>query len=495
MSSTFFGLEIGRSALQTQQKALDVTGHNIANANTPGFSRQEAVLAARNPFTVPGYNRPTTPGQVGTGVQVEQIRRIRDSFVDAQVRTENKNLGYWTAKQDALTKVEVIINEPSDSSLRSVLDQFWESWQELSKDPESLSVRSVVRQRGIAVAETINHMDQLYSELQYDLNDNIKTKIQDINSIANQIAEINKQILPIEAQGDKANDLRDRRDLLVDKLSQLADVNVWEDGLGQLNVTLGGWSMVRGSKVSLMDTVNDPLNEGYVNVVWADDTSQAVNLAAGELKGLLEARGSWDATAGEVVGIIPAMRKGLNEIAKNIVDTVNAEHSVGYDLDGNTGNNFFKPFDVTWPPVGKTYAQCITVDQEILDGLGAIAAGSLAPAPAPIVGDGANALAIAQLKQAKTMALAVGMGTVDDYYRSQIGKLGVDSQEAQRMVDNQQSLVDMLENQRQAVAGVSLDEEMTNMIKFQKGYEAAARVITVMDEMLDKIINGMGMTR
>jgi len=635
MRSTFFGLEIARSAIQAQQRALDVTGHNIANASSPGYTRQEAVLGAKAPYTVPGMNRPTSPGQVGTGVAVEEIRRLRDGFIDAQIRTENKNLGYWEAKRDALQKIEVILNEPSDASLRNVLDQFWQSWQELAKNPESLSVRSVVRQRGIAVAETFNHLDQLYRELQSDLNDNIKVKVQDINSIAQQIAEINLQILPIEAQGDRANDLRDKRDLLLDKLAKIADIRISENKLGQVNVTVGGREVVTGSQVSLLQAVANPANNGFVDVVWADDR-QPVRFAAGEIQGLLEARGYTEPSSGEFRGIIPDLRQQLDLMARTIVEETNKLHRGGFDLTGNQNNNFFKPFvEGVYHPSGISLAQAMQVDEAILGSLNAIAAGNT-----PEAGDGDNALEVAQLKHKQLMDLTRGQsgllstwrteksyatradglttvpftgatsilgglfnladfqpnaalvfkqgdksftinitdatgadaltpagiitvddllaringeasvqgmdltaalveepptsgqyvlevkagskgldkqivieernfqgattfgwvnanltGTVDDFYRAQLGKIGVDSQEASRMVENQQLLVDQLENRRQSLAGVSIDEEMTNLIRYQHGYNAAARLVTVIDEMLDKIINGMGASR
>lgn len=633
MGTTFFGLEIARSALQSQQRALDVTGHNIANANTKGYTRQEALLSASNPFSVPALNRPTTPGQVGTGVQVDQIRRLRDQFIDTQVRTENKSLGYWEARRDALQKVEVILTEPSDSSLRSVMDQFWESWQELSKNPESLAARSVVQQRGIAVAETFNHIDRSYRQLQSDLNDNIKVKVQNINSIAKQIADINLQILPIEAQGDNANDLRDKRDNLLDELSKIVDIRTYENSMGQVNVTIGGRDIVTGKAVSPLLAVQNSANNGYVDIVWSDDRSSA-KFTSGELQGLLESRGYTDPNTGEFVGVIPELRKDLDLMAKTLVDEINKIHKGGYDLNGNQGNNFFRPFEEgVYPNSGISFAEAMQVDAGVLNSLNVIAAGDTATK-----GDGANALEMAQVKHKSFMdltkgqsnllskwqtrqsyatqadgktkvdynlatnifgagglfktsdlgpnayfeikqgaqtlkidltdagglanlpagvstvnelldyinteAAAAGMnltatletvsgknylqikandtgedqsiivsefnfvgaatfgwgnanttGTIDDFYRSQLGKLGVDSQEASRMVDNQELLVDQLDNKRLSLSGVSLDEEMTNMVRFQHAYNAAARVVTVMDEMLDKIINGMGASR
>ncbi|MFZ5640022.1 MAG: FlgK family flagellar hook-associated protein, partial [Bacillota bacterium] len=168
MRSAFFGLEMGRRALFTQQRALDVTGHNIANANTEGYTRQIADMSASLPYTVPAFNSPVTPLQVGTGVDITAIRRVRESFLDSQIRNETTNLGYWESKRDALKKIEVILREPSDNGLRTVMDQFWSSMQELSKNPESEGVRALVRETGITLANTFNQLSKQLTDLQTD---------------------------------------------------------------------------------------------------------------------------------------------------------------------------------------------------------------------------------------------------------------------------------------------------------------------------------------
>jgi len=473
MRSTFFGLEIGRKALQTQQRALDVTGHNIANANTPGFSRQQAVMATTNPFALPSFNRPIGAGQIGTGVMVQEIRRLRDDFIDLQVRQEVNRTGEWEAKQNALQKLEVILNEPSDSGLRTVLDQFWEAWQELSKKPELEAVRSLVRQRGIAVAETFNHLDSQLTDLAEDLDASIRIKVDEINNIASQIATLNDQIVRVEVQGDHANDLRDKRDLLVDELSKIVQVTVKEDQYGSLTVSIGGRALVSGSKNFEITAVNNALNFGYADIQWLADGS-SVLIKSGSMKGMLDTR---DTT-------VPDYRSQLDAMAQAFANAVNAEHAAGFGLDGINGRYFFDPDPTDLPTVPD--AGNITIHPDILASLDHIAAGSVAGA----AGDGSNALDIAGLKH----QLLMGTSTIDDYYRGMIAQLGVQSQEATRMVDNQNLLVAQLENRRQEVSGVSLDEEMTNMIKFQHAYNAAARTVTAMDEMLDVIINRLGLT-
>ncbi|MHB1167158.1 MAG: flagellar hook-associated protein FlgK [Carboxydocellales bacterium] len=467
MRSTFFGLEIGRTALQAQQRALDVTGHNIANANTPGYTRQDAVTSATTPYAMPGLNKPNTPGQVGTGVQVDEIRRLRDSFIDTQIRTEAKTTGFWASNQDALKKLEVIFNEPSDAGLRTVMDQFWSGLQELSKNPESKSVRAVVSQRGIALADTFNHIDRQLTELQVDTDSNIRIKISEINNSANQVAQLNNQIILIESTGDKANDLRDKRDLLVDQLSKIVNLSTTEEKNGSLTLAISGRVLVSGKNNYAIQAVNTPPN-GYAAIQWAADNTNVL-IQSGTLKGLLDVR---DITVNNYIGYI-------NTLAGTLATQTNAIHRNGRTLNGVGTSNI----DFFEPEPGAT-AKNISVSAAVLTSENNIAAAIQDGAP----GDGSNALAMAQLKHSNILA----GGSLDDYFRGIIGKLGVDSQEATRMVDNQGILEAELQNRRQTLSGVNLDEEMTNMIRFQHGYNAAARVVTVMDEMLDVIVNRLG---
>lgn len=479
MRSTFFGLEIGRRGLQAQQRALDVTGHNVANANTPGFTRQEAVLTTTTPFPVPALNRPWGAAQVGTGVEISEIRRLRDQFLDLQVRHENKTLGYWEARRDALRKVEVILNEPSDTGLRAVFEQFWQALEELSKNPESLAARSVVRQRGMALAETFNHMDRQLRELQEDLNSAVEVKVKEINSLGSQIAALNQQILKIEVTGARANDLRDRRDVLLDQLAKLVNFQAHEDNRGLVNINIGGRPLVQGEELYGLKTESDPNNDGFLKVLWEAD-GQPVQIEAGTLRGLIEMRGYVENDTKK--GFVREMREKLDALATTLIDKFNEIHKGGYGLDGTTGNDFFS---------GNSAA---TIEVVITDLNKIAAAATWDDDGEP--GDGSNALALAQLKHQLTMILPGNTkptATFEDYLRSAVGQLGVAAQEANRMVENQELLVSQLENNRQAVSGVSLDEEMVNMIRFQHAYNAAARVITTMDEMLDLIISRMGL--
>jgi len=468
MRTTFFGLNIGVSGLAAQQRALEITGHNIANANTEGFTRQEAVITSNMPVK-------TANGFVGTGVQISDVRRIRDNYLDFQIRTENKTSGYWEQKRDALQKVEVIINEPSDAGLRSVMDEFWSGWEDLSREPESSAARITVVQRGEALVETFNHMDRQLGELREDIDVSLKYKVDDINSLAVQIKDLNYQIVKGEAEGPKVNDLRDKRDLLVDKLSKLVDIESVENNRGAILVTIGGRALVFGNEVMPLEVRPDVDNNGFYEISWSDGID--VKICSGELKGMLEARDE----------ITTGFMEKLDIMAKALAEEVNAIHEAGYGKNNATGIPFFAK-----PDIGADFsAGNIKMNDDIVNNTDNIAAAS-SSVDDPLnndIGDGSNALKIAQVKHDSTL---IGNTSFEDFYRSEVSHLGIETQEAIRMVENQDLLVAQLENKREMVMGVSIDEEMTNMIRFQHAYNSAARYITVVDEMLDVLVNRLG---
>jgi len=479
MRSTFSGLYTGYSGLAAQQRALDITGHNVANANTQGYTRQDVIMQATRALkTVEGY--------VGTGVKITELRRVKDQFIDIQMRTESKALGEWEVKSDILNKLEVIFNEPSETSVRSVLDQFWESWQTLAKNPEGVAARTTVMQRDVSLANTFNHLDAQLSDLQADINKSLETKTSEINSIACQIRDINGQIIKAEASGKKANDLRDRRELLVEGLSKIVNIDVVEDELGAVNVTIGGRFLVSRTNISQMRFVDNTVDPTKAKLEWYDpntDISQGkVNANGGVIKGYLDMRDE----------VITNYQGKLSKLAQVIAEEVNTVHQAGFGLDGTTGLDFFSMNDD-----GPDFtARNIRVNQDIIDDLNLIAAaGEKNPDPLgdpPVFqGDGSNALLLGQLKN--QLAMSAGTASFDDYYRSTLGQLGIEGQEAFQMVENRSYLIEQLINRRAAVSGVSLDEEMTNMIRFQHAYSASARVINIMDEMLDLIVNRLGM--
>ena len=476
--NTFFGLNIGAKGLASQQRALEVTGHNIANANTKGFTRQEAVMATTMPIK-------TNAGFIGTGVEISTIRRIRDNYLDLQVRTENKAMGYWDFKRDTLNKVEVVFNEPSDAGLRTTLDRFWSAWEDLSRKPESAAVRTTVIETGHAVAETFNHMERQLTELRNDIDESIKVYTQELNAIARQIRDLNYTIVKAEGEGHKANDLRDQRDILLDEMSKIIDIDVIENKNGSVAVTIGGRAIVNGNVVNELVIKGDLANNGYSQVTWADGTEIKMRPAGGKLKAMFEARDDL---------IKDKYMANLDLMAKSFADSLNAVLVQGYHICPNQGSQDGLPFFVVTDPTSDFSARNIAVNLDLVNNVNLIAIATKNPADfggiQGIIGDGSNALKVAQLKYDKSV---INGTTIDDFYRSETAKLGIDAREAHRMAENQELLLAQLENKREMVMGVSLDEEMTNMIRFQHAYNSAARYITTIDGMLDTIVNRLGL--
>jgi len=478
MASTFHGLEIGKRAIFYQQTALSITGHNIANVNTEGYTRQQAVASASNPLSYPGLNMGTSPMQLGTGVETKEISRIRDSFLDGQVRSQNEQLGYWNVKHETLAKIEQTLNEPSDSGLQASLDRFWQSWEDLSKEPDSFAARAVVVSNATALADRFNQISNSIDTISTDLKSQISAKMMDMNNITKQISELNTQIAKITATGQQPNDLMDQRDLLIDRISKMADIQVKPADNGMVDITIGQQYLVDGAenKAISFDAGSSQLSVD----------GQPISLASGELAGMVES----------LTVDIPSFMAKINELVQVFSKEVNDIHTdanaMNLDDIQNRKNDpdaaleripFFVKKDTSDNPTG---AGDLTVNPLILSSLNKIAA-----AREESVGDAQNANRLNDLKF-KNVTFSNQTTTVNNFYRTIIGEIGVQTKEAIQMESNADILVQQAENQRQSVSGVSIDEEMTNMVRFQQSYNAASRYISVMDEVLDKLINSTG---
>jgi flagellar hook-associated protein 1 FlgK len=475
---TFFGIEIGRRGITAQQRALETTGHNVANANTKGYSRQEVILTTTAPYSYPGMD----VGQQGTGVKAQDIRRVREEFLDYQYRNEVKSLGRWEVRQNTLEKLEAIFVEPSDQGLSKVMDRFFDAWQNVARNPDTEGARSTLRQEGMALADAFRHLANQLNDLKADTHSAIAVKVGEINSLARQIRDLNAQIVKAEAGNMAANDLRDRRDLLLDQLAEVVPIQVEEDRFGAVSIVVRDHTLLSGQKVNEL-TVDAATGK----VIWPDGAEyRFTNQPYGALEGLMEVVRE-DASQ---PGLIQSYEKRLNNLAYSIIYEVNELHKQGVGLEGDTNLDFF---------VG-TAAGDMNVNLVLSssDGLNKIAAAtrpenSTPPDPnkldPPPPGDGSNALLIAKLRH----KAAVNAATFGDYYNGLVAELGVQGQEAQRMVENQETLTLEIDNRRLAVSGVSLDEEMVNMIRFQQAYNASARLITAVDEMLEVLISRTGL--
>lgn len=283
-------LNIAVSGLSANQKALEVTGHNVSNLGTAGFSRQNVVMATFAPRTYGNW-------KVEMGVSVEQVRQIRHMFMDNIYRTESNALGYWQARNTALTDIQYILGEPMSDGLQSALNRFWDAWQELSKAPESLTVRALLRQRAEALVETINHIGDQLNRLQKDLNTEIKLRIDEVNDITKQIADLNIKIMTALAAGNNPNDYYDERNALVDRLSTLVSVNTYNGPDGNMDIIVGGYFLVsKGVQTRIYAAASDDLSYFYTPKVEGYDVE--INLGQGLIQGLLEARGQVNGAMG-----------------------------------------------------------------------------------------------------------------------------------------------------------------------------------------------------
>ena len=453
--SIFGGITIGGRALSAYQAAMDIIGHNIANANTEGYSRQRATLAATLPDAM-AY------GAVGTGVEVSDVRRIRDAYLDLQKYAELGTLGQWEMKDDALRQLEVYFPEPSDTSLNNLLSNFWQAWSDVANSPDDQISRVNLIQQSLLLTDSINNTRSKMGQCQENIDGLIESKVDEVNSITSQIAVLNGQILSSETGGHPANDLRDTRDLLASQLSKIIDFSLNEQADGTYAISIGGRPAVWATQTSEIEAVPDGSNGNLVALRWKG-TGEEITPSNGELAGLIDAR---DVS-------IPAYIDKLDALVTSLMGAVNDLHVVGHDLNGDEGIAFFSGSD----------ASDITVNQDIQDDPSLIAAASSANP-----GDNANARAIAALMDT-SIDINTLSTTFSKYYQSQIiGSLGIETQEAGQTRENESLIVDQLSDNIQAVSGVSLDEEMTTMIQYQHAYEAAAKYMIMAGQMLDSLM-------
>ncbi|OQA09110.1 MAG: Flagellar hook-associated protein 1 [bacterium ADurb.Bin374] len=665
MRATFFGIEIGKRGILTQRSAMEVTSHNIANANTEGYARQRAVLAATDPWSIPSFISQTCAQQVGTGVDVVKIESLRDAFVDEKIIRQNSILQEKTTADNLMKEVEAILNEPNDMTLRSQMDKFWSAWEELSLNPSSIELRQNLVEQSQTLIEQFKEIDTNLNVLQGvvdhatdgSISDQLEDAVKQVNSLSSRIAELNVTIEQMETANANANDLRDKRQLLVEEMSKLIAVDTTWDSSGHLTLRSGNQLLVEHSVArdlyvvtkdkSLPTTVSgspdypqmsdkpdvaeavfnhsgstgqitldvvqtarahqvysflsyNPLtgplsnfgvssgtfsvngrtfyldaektsmkdlaamiDDGNVEIdaklnesgqLWmtstltgtehkmtfADGTSNLMtvlnlqqnqeardaifnyngnqfvrqgNVVADAVPGvtlMLKAHGVANldlhptVTGGKINALlelrdnnIRTYRDKFNEMAYRLISEVNEVHRKGFGLDGETGRNFFKAVSTDDPSLPfKNVIASLSLEDYIVGNTNTIAAaqGTLENQTDKLptfngVGDGGNATLIAQIKQKDFFN--GGKANFDDFYSTIITQVATHSQRYETQKATSQDLMTQLQSKRDEVSGVSLDEELTNLIKFQHAYNAASRVITTVDQMLDKIINGM----
>ncbi len=416
---------VGSNALASFQRAMSVTGQNIANVSTPGYSRQEAVLTE----SLPENGR---PGQIGTGVQVSEIRRSVDSFVEQQLLSSSERIGQFGASQKALSQIQILFNDANDQGIAAGLNEFFKAWQDVATNPADLTARTVLLTKADGLTKQLNQASSQLSAQRISLDGQVQSGINDINSLASKIA------------------------------------SSIEDGSGQVTVFVGiGQILVTDHTAFKLTGVPDVTNGGLVDVRYdggtGPNTDITSSISGGRLKGLLDAR---DTTA---VGL----QTSLDTLTSQLVSQVNTQHRLGYGLDGSTTQDFFTASGTT----AGTISMALTDRQKI-------AASSTA---AGVPGNNVNALALANLQTASVAGL--GNTTFQSYYGAMAGSFGATLQGATRDLQGQEILNDQLLAHRAEVSGVSMDEELINMLKYQRAFQAASKLITTSDEMLQTILS------
>ena len=462
---------MGKRSLMNSQTALQTVGHNIASKSVEGYSRQRVDQVT---------NLPIGEGKlrIGMGAKAAAINRVNNPYLEKQIGLEESHLGYLTGKQDAMTRVESIYNEQVNKGLNQYMSEFFNAFRELSNNPESLATRSLVKETADYVTKDFARINSQLNSVQSDLDQQIKTHVNEINGFSTEIASLNEKIQSVELTGASANDERDRRDLLVKKLGEKVNIR-WAEGKdGTVTVSAGNNALlVAGYDAKELFVQSTPeagvKGEGNFDVMYKSSDAATPfrvteQLHGGSIGGLLEVRDT----------VINDLKDSVDEMAYNLADEINDIHSKGFNSYGQTGVDFFEqPFDV------KHASEYLKVNEDILKDPSRIAAGEKPGAS----GDNRVANKIADLQYGKIMS--DGNASVDEFYNTMVGKVGVIARKTNTAHDAQDGIVKQLANIRESVSGVSLDEETTKMIEFQKAFDASARIVKTADEMMDTVLN------
>jgi flagellar hook-associated protein FlgK len=464
--STFSGLNAATTALWAQRRALDVTGQNIANVNTEGYSRQRADLQALGGSVVPAFYS-TSPG-IGAGVSADDVLRIRDAFLEGRGHTEHANSARLAVESDTYDLVEQAFREPGDTGIQSLLSEMWDGWEDVANGPKDNAARAQVIQRLETLVGGLQFSHASLGAQWKQGRENLEVLVDDVNAAAETVARLNKAIQLATQSGLPANDLSDQRDVLVMKLADQIGATVRPGKDGVLNVVVNGMSLVAGSQASQFKVVG-ALGPDAV----AGDPPRIVT-ASGDYP--VRVGGTAEGQVNSLTTIIPGYRAELDKVAQDLVTGLNTQHKLGFDRNGLPGT------DILGPIAGTITAANIAV---LISDPALIAASAVGPTAGVPALDSGNADKIAQMRKST--------GGVDANYRTMIVELGVQAAVATRNLDIQAVITTQVDAARESVAGVNIDEEMTNMLSFQHAYAAAGRMVTAIDETLDILINRTGL--
>lgn len=334
MTSTFMGIEIGKRSVMAHSQSINTVGHNLANAETEGYSRQRVEVVTSDPIYSPALNRENTPGQLGQGVLVSQVKRYEDLLLEGRIVEKTSDYGYWSSREKWLNRAQSLFNELSTSSMRESMDQFFNSWNELAHSPENLEFRHKVVSDAQSLMDRMNGTFNMFNNMRNDINTEIVDTVRKVNELTRNIASLSEQIVQSEALGDNPNDLKDRRDQLTRDLSELINVSVEYRDQDEYSLTIDGKTIVQGKQFLLLRAIEDPQNNGLAKIIWDKDGTE-FKTSAGGLSALVQLR---DKDIREQI-------QKLDTLAVSFMDQVNEIHAKGFDLEGNSGRLFFQEFD------------------------------------------------------------------------------------------------------------------------------------------------------
>lgn len=491
----FYGLEIAKTGLFISRRALEITGHNIANADTVGYTRQRLVTQSVDPYAYDGRLSAVKASAVGGGVRSQMLDQIRSDYLDREYRNENSSLGYWSTRTSEMEYIETLMNEGTDNSISTSLADFYDSINELSMDPVSEEIRTNVQQNAIKLTDTINHYYDKFVELQNVYNDSMEVITRQINDYLTNITAYNKQIYSFELSGEKANDLRDKRNVMLDEISELVNTEYYENTQGSLVLTVEGTELINHTTVTLIEARPDLTGivsgEPDFYEIYIEGTPTVFSYSDGKLEAYRALR---DGNAVDDIGA-PKILDELNTLARSIAEEFNTINNAGYTIPygANPSQTGVDLFDVPSGNYNLITAGNFSISAALEESVFNIAASDqLVDLSAPSTNQGNNVNALVMVGLTTRTDIPV-VSNFENYLKSLVIGVAIESSHSKKMNDSQRSVLANLENRRQSISGVSVDEEMIQMVKYQHAYAAAARMITAIDEALDILINRTGM--
>lgn len=451
-------LNTSKESILSHLSAMNITGSNIANIDTPGYTRLRPMFSSTGTKAT---------GDVQIGVEIASVQRIYDKFLDSQIVKQEQIGGFTDAQYSYLQQIETIFNESTGTGLNDAMNKFWSAWEDLSLNPTGQAEREALVAASQSLALMFQQKSGQLTELQGDINAAIPGAVDQVNSITSKIAMYNHDILRSLTGGSSAGDLQDKRANLLNELAGILDFSYIEDSEGSIDIFLAnGKPLVEGDKTWQLGTQIDPGNSSFYDITYAEDGSRLNDLiTGGKLAGYLEMRDS------KIGGYL----QDFDNLAVGIADAVNAQHRLGYDSYGNSGEGFFEFAGSVRDAAHLRVSSLISGNAGLIAASGSINA------------DGQNATAIGALKDA--LLMSGNLSSFNTFYSSFVGRIGQDVYNASNTNERQTAVLTQLQGQRESISGVSLDEEMMNLMKYQMGYNAAGKLAATVQELMDALMN------